>query len=180
MAQFEGISRFFHYKKCTEFAAMLVFSWLDPPLHITILCKDINFLACRPYRPVGLSTDQSLFTGIIVYNDLSLIVTKYLSMHSWVRAVFVFVQKIRKKLKFWSLIYQKWFTCNFKCSFPLSAGTSTTNLVFFGLKIMDLLIHEHCNFVIPVNISLLFAWASWAARHTTVCLDCYQRKVNRV
>ena len=53
MVRFEGISQFFHYKEWTEFSAMLVFSWLDPPLHITILCKyfrDIDFSVCRPYR----------------------------------------------------------------------------------------------------------------------------------
>ena len=32
-----------------EFSSMLVFSWLDPPLHITSYFKDINFSVCGPY-----------------------------------------------------------------------------------------------------------------------------------
>ena len=50
---------------------------------------------------------------------------------------------------------------------------STVNLVPFGSGIMELLMRENLDFVVPVNILTPFAHApfSWAAQHTTVCLD---------
>ena len=52
-------------------------------------------------------------------------------------------------------------------------ANSTVNLVPFGLGITELRMREDSDFVVPVNILTPFARApfSWAARHTTVCLD---------
>ena len=52
-------SQVFHYKECTEVAATMVFSWLDLPLHITILCKSFKryrFLIYGPYSSIVAAT----------------------------------------------------------------------------------------------------------------------------
>jgi len=50
---------------------------------------------------------------------------------------------------------------------------STVNLLPFGEDITELRMHENREFVVPINILTPFARTpfSWAARHTTVCLD---------
>ena len=51
-AKHGSIWQYFLIFHCMEFASMLVFSWLDPSLHITILCKlfwRYCFSVCRPY-----------------------------------------------------------------------------------------------------------------------------------
>ena len=52
-------------------------------------------------------------------------------------------------------------------------ANSTVNLVPLGQSITELQMRENRDFVVPVNILTTFACApfSWAARHTTVCLD---------
>ena len=52
-------------------------------------------------------------------------------------------------------------------------ANSTVNLVSFGKGIVEVWMHENHDFVVPVNILTPFVRPpfSWAARHTTVCLD---------
>ena len=51
-------------------------------------------------------------------------------------------------------------------------ANSIVNLVRFGENIIELQIHENCNFFIPVNILTPFAHAlfSWVALHIIVCV----------
>jgi len=91
--------------------------------------------------PAGQSTYQSLFTGIIVYNykDFCQIVPKFdtyiylwlptcVPNFSWIEACipkleqFLCLCEKKKKLKLWSLVFQKWlawFPSNLECSLPL-------------------------------------------------------------
>ena len=61
----------------------------------------------------------------------------------------------------------------FKKWLPFMVANSTVNLVPFGQNITELWMHKNRDFVVPVNIHTLFERASfsWAAQHTTVCLD---------
>ena len=59
---------------------------------------------------------------------------------------------------------------------PLSGrGTSIVNLGPFGSDTIELWMHENRDLVVPVNIHVLPPFVctpfSWAAQHTTVCLD---------
>jgi len=61
-------------------------------------------------------------------------------------------------------------------------ANSTVNLVPFGSAITELQMRENRDFVVPVNMLTLFVHApfSWAARHTTVCLDTQHCRSNQI
>ena len=78
------------------------------------------------------------------------------------------------KTKFCSLVSRKWlerFSLNLVCRLPELADTSVANLVPIGEESIELHRCENCVFFLPVNILTGGTPASWAARHTTVCLD---------
>ena len=52
-------------------------------------------------------------------------------------------------------------------------ANSTVNLMPFGLDTLELRIRENRDFAVPLNILTPFVCVlfSWAAQHTTVCLD---------
>jgi len=67
---------------------------------------------------------------------------------------------------------------NLERGLPFMEANSIVNLVPFGEDIMELQIHKNHDFIVPVNILNPFAHAplSWAALHTTVCLDMFKLK----
>jgi len=81
-----------------------------------------------------------------------------------------------KRATFWRLIFQEQlaqFTSDLTCVLSRYAGTCTVNLVLFGKETMELRTCVKPHFVFLVNILPLCAYApfSWAAWHTTMCLD---------
>ena len=79
-------------------------------------------------------------------------------------------------MTFWRLIFQErlaWFTLNLVCVLSQYAGTCTANLVLFGPETTELRTHVKLYFVLHVNMLTLCTHApfSWAAQHTTMCLD---------
>ena len=67
----------------------------------------------------------------------------------------------------WGILFK------FKCGLPRVEANSTVNLVPYGLGITELWMRKNCDFIVLVNIltPLVHALFSWAAWHTTICLD---------
>ena len=85
-------------------------------------------------------------------------------------------RKRRKWTAFWRLTFQEQlaqFTSNLVCVLFQYANTCTVNLVLFGQENTELHTCIKSYFVLHVNILTLCTHTpfSWAARHTTVCLD---------
>ena len=76
----------------------------------------------------------------------------------------------------WRLIFQEQlvrFTSDLVYVLSRYAGTCTANLVLFGQETTELRMRIKSHFVLRINIIMLCAHVpfSWAAQHTTVCLD---------
>jgi len=85
------------------------------------------------------------------------------------------IQKIQQEKK-WrtSVNFQKHlvrFSWNLKYEVRTLASISTAKISWFRWSVTELHMHENCIIVFPVNNSRCGALASWAAWHTTMCLD---------
>ena len=99
-----------------------------------------------------------------------------------IRVLWRILQSVRKEEveeknpKLWPLVSRKWqkrFSSKLECGLPYLSDTSVATLVSIGYGITELQRCENRVYFFPVIYSRCGAPASWASRHTTVCLDTF-------
>ena len=85
------------------------------------------------------------------------------------------MKKLSQFVKSISREHLKRFHSNLVCGVLKLVGVSTAKIVLFHLGSTELWRCKNCIFFLPVNIltGVAHQLASWAARHTTMCLDSW-------